>query len=82
MLMSNPDLKKLREKKGFSQEGLGYHLGVSGRQVRRYENGETMLSRGQIVPYARALDVPAEEILLAAAEIEAIDAREVDSWDQ
>ncbi len=82
MLMDNPDLKKLREKKGFSQEGLGYHLGVSGRQVRMYENGETVLPSGKVIPYARALDVPAEDILHAASEVEAIDAREVNSWDQ
>lgn len=80
--MSNPDLKKLRERKGYSQEGLGYHLGLSEREVRHYENGERRVPSGKLIPYARALDVSINDILHAASEIEAIDAREVESWDQ
>ena len=80
--MSNPDLKKLRERKGYSQEGLGYHLGLAEREIRNYENGERRVPSGKLIPYARARDVSINDILHAASEVEAIDAREVDSWDQ
>ena len=71
-------LKDLRRSCGFrSQASFGRQVGVTGRTVRRWENGESEIPSGRLIPVSRSLGVSVEYLLEAWAEMDSVDAREV-----
>ena len=74
------DLKGLREMRGYSQDGLGLLIGTSGREIRRWENGERTPSVGKLPMIARALEVTYDTVIAAIGEVQADGATKVDLW--
>ncbi len=48
---------------GLSQQDLGRAAGVSFQQVQKYESGQNRISVSRLLRLARALDLPAVEII-------------------
>lgn len=57
------NIKRIREKRGISQEVLGYKLGVSGKTVSSWENGRTEPNMGKLQEIATALKVKISELV-------------------
>ncbi len=58
-------LRKLREERGFSQEALAVHAGVTAGTLARLELGQSDPSWSTICAVAKALDVRLREIVTA-----------------
>lgn len=56
-------LREIREKKGFTQEGLSLEAGFPPSQVGRTERGEINASISHIAAYAKVLEIHPKEIL-------------------
>ncbi|WP_066219879.1 helix-turn-helix domain-containing protein [Formosa haliotis] len=56
-------VKDLRKRKGYSQEALSEHSGLSLRTIQRVENGETQPTGDSLKKIAQALDSTADELL-------------------
>ncbi len=76
-----PNLKDLREAKEYSQAGVAGLLGITRRQYQRYEYGDCTVPVQKLIPLARELSVPVEDLLYAVFETDAIDATQVMFWD-
>lgn len=61
-------LLDLRERQGFSQAGLAGLIGVEVKTIRRWENGQTDVGVGRLVPLGRALEVPVSRIVEAVSQ--------------
>ncbi|MFB9053593.1 DUF4870 domain-containing protein [Formosa undariae] len=65
--MKNNDLSKkvkaLRTRKGFSQEALSEHSGLSLRTIQRVENGETKPTGDSLKKIANALQITPDELI-------------------
>ncbi len=61
-------LLDLRERQGFSQAGLANLIGVGVNTYKRWENGETDVGVGRLVPLARELEVPVVRIVEAVSK--------------
>jgi transcriptional regulator with XRE-family HTH domain len=56
-------LRLARKARGLSQSELGQAVGVTFQQVQKYERGTNRVSSSALILIARALDVPATELL-------------------
>lgn len=56
-------IRALREKRGLSLEHLAAEIGISDETLRRYETGERQVKVSDLEHIARALDVPAPQLL-------------------
>ena len=63
-------LKDLRREKGITQEQLAEELGVSGRTISRWENGNNMPDISLLVEIAEYFDVSIPEIIKGERESE------------
>ena len=70
-------IKDLRQTKQITQVQAAKQLGVSERSYQRWENGETVIPTGRLMPFARLYGVSVTKILLAWAEMYALGAEEV-----
>ena len=74
-------LKKMREAKGYSQEGAAYKAGMDRQQWYRIENGKSGTKRETIIKMANAVDADVREALNLAGykadENEASDSHEI-----
>jgi transcriptional regulator with XRE-family HTH domain len=57
------NLKRIRKKRGMSQEALAKRLGISQRSVSHYEENTRYPAIDRIYDIARVLDVPIEELI-------------------
>jgi transcriptional regulator with XRE-family HTH domain len=60
-------IREERERMEMSRAELARQVGVAGSQVTRWEAGEFKPSLTAMVAIARALDIPAVELMAAAA---------------
>ena len=67
--MKEPDTKKLsqlmiklRKSRDLSRDEMGSLLGVSGRTIRRWENGEQLPTMNDIVHICNEFDLSLEEV--------------------
>lgn len=56
-------IASLRHEQGLTQEALGARLGVTGKTVSRWENGNYMPDIGLLMPLAETLGVTVNELL-------------------
>jgi transcriptional regulator with XRE-family HTH domain len=56
------NVARLREKRGMTQEGLGWACGIAQTTIARIESGERKPTLGTIFKLARGLDVPPAEL--------------------
>ena len=56
------NIKRIREKKGYSQEQLGRLANCSQKTISRYERGEVKMKIAILESIARALEVDLEEL--------------------
>jgi transcriptional regulator with XRE-family HTH domain len=56
-------IKEIRLKKGFSQENMGFMLGISQNSYHKIENGYCKLSLSKFFQIAKALEVKVEELI-------------------
>lgn len=56
-------LRKIREKKGYSQEAMAYNIGVSYVTYHNIEKGKTDIRFSILLKCAEALEVPLLELL-------------------
>ena len=61
-------LVRLRAKVNKTQQEIAYHLGVSERQYRRWEQAECGISSRWLAPLARELGVTYAELISAIGE--------------
>lgn len=61
-------LLDLRERQGFTQAGLASLVGVGINTIKRWENGQTDVRVGRLVPLGRALQVPIHRIVEAVSQ--------------
>lgn len=61
-------LKKLRKKRGFSQNSLAELIGVHFTQVSRYERGETKPNAEAMTKLARALDTTVDYLMSGTSD--------------
>ena len=58
--MLGEEIKKQREKRGWSQQKLGEKLGVSYATIQQWEKGQTAPKRTRLAQVCRLLDIPPE----------------------
>jgi transcriptional regulator with XRE-family HTH domain len=56
------NLVRLRDRRGMTQEQLGWAAGLHQTAIARIENGERLPSLGTILKVARGLEVPPAEL--------------------
>ena len=56
-------LKRLREEKGFSQQGLANQAGINKMLISKYETGRAMPNMENLGKIAKALDVTADYLV-------------------
>lgn len=56
------NLKKLRQKKGFTQEKLAFSIGVEISQISRAERGILNTSISTVDALAKAMDIPIKDL--------------------
>ena len=62
-MLNGERVKTLRGRAGLSAAGLGLAVGVTGRQIRRYEAGQSQPSFGVACQIAKALGVDVSSLL-------------------
>lgn len=64
------NLRRLRKRRGWSQERLARVLQVSFQQVQKYENGANRISAGRLFMAAVCLDAAVSEFFDGVGDIE------------
>ena len=67
-------LKDVRENRGFTQVQIATRMGVNQRTVRRWEQGDTEIPSGRLIPLSRFLKISVRQLLELWAEMAFIDA--------
>ena len=70
-------LRELRKKQKWTQDELAAKVGIHGRHIGKYENGQVMPNADTLIRIARVFDVSIDYLLLDAEE-----PREVDIQDR
>lgn len=52
------NLRRLRNKRGLSQQQVGEKLGISFQQIQKFENGTNRVSAGRLFVLAQFLNAP------------------------
>ena len=73
-------MKDLRESVGLRQADVAGCVGVGARMYRRWENGDSEIPTGRLIPLARVFDVTLEDLLEAWAEVGCLGAEDYDAF--